>query len=279
MLHRYAHHYQLKSIIMIQKIACAFFICTLLSINVFAQKVKVDYKSNVILVDGKELAKVVKIKDKESFGLTSSFELLSLSGEKLIVAVLANNFSTEEGNADLYYRFSFLPTQQTGIFSLGKLSAEKNFVKLIGESGIVVNNSLDAAKVEEFLARKGKSPKVEITYDLVQRSRMGKALILDQTRQIDQGNVLIGTFENIGQNGATSSYRFKLPSGLVVATVSFTGGNEAQNFTVTTNKDRYTQVVPMKTGYGKVFAASEGMDPNRYAIEFIAHWLIRNDYL
>ncbi|WP_293303123.1 hypothetical protein [Pedobacter sp. UBA4863] len=256
------------------------FLALLLFISsTYAQKVKVDYKSNIISVDGKEIAKVVKIKDKENFGLTSTFELLSLSGEKLIIAVVATDFTSEDGNADFYYRFSFLPTKQTGIFSLGKLSTEKNFVKLIGESGMVVDNMLDEAKVNEFLAKKGKNPKVEISYDLVRRNQMGKALIKDQTKEIDQGNVIIGMFEHIGRTPDMDTYRFKLPSGLVVATASFSGGNEGKNFRVSTNKDRVTRTIPMKTGYGKVFAASEGMDSNRYALEFIAHWLINNGYL
>jgi len=244
----------------------------------YAQKVKVDYKDGIINVDGKDIAKVIKT--KENFGLTSSFELFSLSGEKLMIAVVATDFAPEDGNnADFYYRFSFLPTLQTGIFSLGKLSAEKNFVKLIGESGIVVDNTLDENKINEFLAKKGKNPKIVISYDLVQRSHMGKALIRDQTKEIDQGNVIIGTFENIGHTAVSDSYRFKLPSGLIVATARFSGGNEAKNFTISTNKDAFTQIVAMKTGYGKILAMSEGMDPNRYALEFIAYWLIKNNYL
>lgn len=261
------------------KLLLTAFMLLLLFSGAYAQKVKVAYKSNIIAVDGKDIAKVVKTKNKENFGLTSTFELLSLSGEKLIIAVVATDFTPEDGNADFYYRFSFLPTKQTGIFSLGKLSAEKNFVKLIGESGMVVGNTLDEAKVNEFLAKKGKNPKIEITYDLVQRNRMGKALIKDQTKEIDQGNVIIGTFENIGRTPDMDTYRFKLPSGLVIATASFSGGNEAKNFRVSTNKDRVTQTIPMKTGYGKILAASEGMDPNRYALEFIVHWLIKNGYL
>lgn len=252
------------------------FLC--LSLNLSAQKV--DYKSGIISVDGKDIAKVVKIKDKESFGLTSTFELQSLTGDKLVIAVVATDFMPDDNNTgDMYYQFTFLTTGQTGIFSLGKLSAEKNFVKLVGEGGIVVDGKLDMARVNELLAKKGKNPKVAIVYDLVQRSRMTIVLIKDQTKEIEQGNKIIGTFEHESSIAGTDTYRFKLPTGLVVATAKFTGGNSATNFVVSTNRDAQTQRIPMRTGYGKMDAMSEGVEPNRFALEFIARWLASNNYL
>ncbi|WP_316768713.1 hypothetical protein [Pedobacter frigiditerrae] len=253
----------------------AFLFC---SASSFAQKI--DYKSNIISVDGKEMAKVVKIKDKESFGLTSTFELQSLTGDKLVIAVVATDFVPDGNNTrDMYYQFTFLTTGQTGIFSLGKLSAEKNFVKLVGEGGIVVDGKLDPARVSELMAKKGRNPKVAIVYDLVQRSRMTIVLIKDQTREIDQDNKIIGTFKKESSIAGTDTYRFKLPTGLVVATAKFTGGNSATNFVVSTNRDAQSQRVPMRTGYGKMDAMSEGVEPNRYALEFIARWLASNNYL
>jgi hypothetical protein len=56
---------------------------------------KVDYKSGVLNVDGKDIANITKIKDKGSFGLTSTYELSSIAGVKLIIVALATDYTPD----------------------------------------------------------------------------------------------------------------------------------------------------------------------------------------
>lgn len=241
---------------------------------------KVNYKSGLLQVDGKDIAKIVRIKDKESFGLTSTYELYNLAGEKLIIAAIATNFvPNRNDNSSYYYQFTFLPVDKVGIFSLGKLGAEKSFAKLIGESGIIVNDQIDPKLVAEMLARKSQNPVVAVEYHLVQRDKMGPPFIKEN--QIFQANSLIGLFKDISTRKEFDTYEFRLPDGLVVAQVTFTGGNGAQNCMVSTNKDGMTQraAIPSKGIYGALAVRSEGMDRNEIVLRQIASWLVRNHYL
>ena len=91
-----------------------------------AQKVKGEYKKGSIMVDGKEVATLTKEKDKENLGLTSTFEVFSLTQEKLIIGAYAGEFE-QDPNDDMnqYYRVSFLTVNKVGIFNVAKLGAEK----------------------------------------------------------------------------------------------------------------------------------------------------------
>ncbi|MGZ3766396.1 MAG: hypothetical protein ACXVA2_17135 [Mucilaginibacter sp.] len=147
---------------------------------------KVDYKNNVISVDGKEQAKVNKIKDKGNFGLTSTFEIYSLSGKKLIIAAITTEFNANTNdNMVYYYRLTFLTTDQVGIFNISKLSAEKSLVKLLGGGNIFANDDVDPAKVKELIALKGQTPEVKIDYTLVSRSRIFP-IVLKEDKTIQQ---------------------------------------------------------------------------------------------
>ena len=254
----------------------AIFISLYICSSAFSQKV--DYKSNVISIDGKNIATVTKIKNKENFGLTSSFELNSLAGKKLIIATIATDFEPPRNdNSGLYYRFTFLTSGQVGIFGLSTLGPEKSFAKLIGESGIVVNDELDNAKVNEMIAVKGKNPRVKVVYNLVERNRMMNVRV--KYSQVLQAEVVVGQFKDVSKGGGYDAYEFSLPSGLIVAKVSFTGGNSAKNCTITTFKDEQTQQVRLSGAYGELMVRSEGVDRNTNALEEISRWLVNNSYL
>jgi hypothetical protein len=250
---------------------------TVISSQLLAQKV--EYKNNIITTDGKDVAKVLKIKDKESFGLTSTFELYSLSGTKLAIATIATDFAeARDDNSSFYYRFSFLPTKQVGIFTLGKLGAEKSFARLIGEGGIVVNDELSEEKINELIARKGRNPIASVEYNLVKRNTMFPISI--KQGQIYQGNVLIGDFKDISSKRDFDTYEFSLPSGLVVAKVSFTGGNNAKNCSISTSKDRTTRNESIADAHTtKMVVLSPGEDRNFVVLKRIAGWLVNNKYL
>src|SRR5215203_6958415 len=97
-----------------------------LSVSLYAQKV--DYKGGMIKVDGKDWAKMTV--EKKNFGLTRSFEVFSLSGQKIVIAAPATEFEQDKSdNSILYYRVTFLTASQVGIFKVQSLGQEKSFAK------------------------------------------------------------------------------------------------------------------------------------------------------
>ena len=238
---------------------------------------KVDYKSGLLSVDGKETAKVVKIKDKASFGLTGTYELYSLSGEKLIIATIATDYvPNRNDNSGAYYRFTFLTTNQVGIFSLSSFGPEKSFARLIGENNIMVDDHLDAKMVTEMIALKGSNPEVSVEYHLVQRNMDFPVFVRDGL--VVQGNVTVGKLKDVSTQAESSTYEFSLPEGLVVAKVNFKGGN-AKDFLITTYKDKLTRnyTINIDSQFGAVILTSG--DKNETSLKRAAKWLIKNGYL
>jgi hypothetical protein len=251
-------------------------ICLLVSQSLMAQKVSV--KDETIQVDGNALAKIVKIKDKENFGLTSTYEIYALNGDKLIVAAIATDFAeNSNNNGSYYYRLSFLTNQQQAIFKLSKLGPEKSLATLIGQSGIIVNNQIDPKMFTEFLAKKSVNPPIAMEYKLVERNHLGTPYI--KGKQIYQGLTLIGEFTDISTRPEYDTYEFSTAMGLVVARVNFTGGINAQNFVVTTYKDKATTRIDIPTQGKYSISQQPGVDRNEMALVRIADWLAKNWYL
>lgn len=234
---------------------------------------KTEYKNGMIQVDGKDYAKM-EVK-KQNFGLTKSFEVFSLSGKKIIIAAVASEFESDKSdNTYLFYRLTFLTSNQIGIFKISSLSQEKSFVKLIGTSGILENDTTNDIKVKEFIASKGASPTIAVNYTTVARSRTWPVRIqLD--KNIEQNSTIIGSYKPAGPMNGSDHYDFFLPSGVLIAKVSFTGGDNAQNFELFTAKDNLKRVVliPQKD---KILASAEG---NMLTLQRIAKWLVDNQYL
>ena len=245
-----------------------------ISISVFAQKV--DYKNNIINVDGKAVAKVNV--QKENLGLTKNFTLNSMTGDKLVIAVLSTEFESDPNdNMSMYYRFSFLPTDQVGIFRLPSLSMEKGFANLIGKGQIVEGGTLNADKVKELIATKGVTPRTAVNYTLVSRNKRGP-VELKEDKAIYQGGEKIGFFTPTGRMKEADMYEFFIPGGIMVAKVSFVGENNAQNFEVFTARDKIRNVIsiPQKE---KVAHHTSVVDPNALTLKRITAWLVENNYL
>jgi len=237
---------------------------------------KIDYKNNIISVDGKDLARVNRI--KTNFGLTSNFELFSLSGKKLIIATLATDFVPPNGdNSFFYYRFTFLTASQVAIFPISRLGAEKSFVKLIGAANIISNDDLNSQMVTEFIAYKSMNPTVAADYSLVRRSHI-YPIVLKEDKTIEQEGKLIGRFKDVSSGSDLDSYEFSLPNGLTVVKISFTGGNNAQNFEVFTVKDNQRRIVPIPTR-DRVMLASTPADRNEIALGRILKWMVAKEYM
>ncbi len=236
----------------------------------------VDYKKGLIQVDGKDYAKMdVK---KQNFGLTKSFEVFSMGGEKIIIAVPATEFEQDKSdNTYLFYRVTFLTANQVGIFKVASLGQEKSFAKLIGTSGILKNDKADEGKVKEFIAAKSASPRVAVSYTLVSRNRSWP-IKLQEDKNIEQESKIIGSFKPAGSLNGADLYDFLLPTGVVVAKISFTGGNNAQNFELFTAKDNLKRVVPIPQK-DKILATDGSVDKNLFTLRRITKWLVDNQYL
>lgn len=244
-----------------------------------AQKVKGEYKKGSIMVDGKEVATMTKEKDKENLGLTSTFEVFSLTQEKLIIGAYAGEFE-QDPNDDMnqYYRVSFLTVNQVGIFTVAKLGAEKSFGKLLAKSGIFTADGLDEQKVKEFIAKKGKTPKVAVDYSIVGRNKSWP-LELNEDKTIEQNGNTIGSWKDVTVKGkGVDTYEFYLPSGVKIATVSFTGGNNAQNCQMNTMKDGASRTVGIASKETINFSASS-IDRNQWVLKRILDWMVANEYI
>lgn len=248
----------------------------IVGINVVLYAQKVEYKNNIIAVDGNKIGKVEV--QKQNFGLTKNFNLYSMGGEKLVIAVLSTEFEGDKNdNTTMFYRFTFLPTNQVGIFKLSTLGMEKGFVNLIGKGGIVDGNTLNEGKVTELIASKGVSPRTAVNYTLVSRNKSWP-IELKQDKSIEQGVEKIGFFTSTGNVGGQDSYEFFIPNGVLIAKVSFAGGNNAQNFELFSAKDNVRRVVAIPQKDNVKFSSSV-VDPNSLTLKRITAWLVQNGYL
>lgn len=251
---------------------------TLLSVFIlnlsFSQDI--EYKNGLLKVDGVDIAKI-EVK-KQNFGLTKSFEVFNMAGEKIIIAVIATEFEQDKtDNSSLFYRLTFLTSNQIGIFKLGALSQEKSFAKLIGKSGILINDKTDDTKVREFIAREGVTPRIAVDYTVVNRNKAWPVEV-KKGNNIEQDGKIIGNFVYKGEYNKMDNYEFTLPNGVIIARVSFTGGNNAQNFELFSAKDNLKRIVniPQKEN---IIIADASIDKNQFTIKRIAKWLVENGYL
>jgi hypothetical protein len=236
----------------------------------------VDYKKGMIKVDDADYAKL-EVK-KENFGLTKNFEVYNLAGEKIIVATVATEFESDKNdNSYLFYRLTFLTANQVGIFKVASLGQEKSFAKLIGKSGILVNDKADENRVKLFIAEKGASPSIAIDYTMVARNRSWP-IELKTDKTIEQNSKTIGRFEPRGTINGADYYEYFLPSGVSIAKLSFTGGNNAQNMEIFTAKDNLKRIIPMPQKEVIKFSAS-AIDANHFTLKRITQWLVDNQYL
>lgn len=240
------------------------------------QAQKVEYKKGMIKVDGTDYARLEV--EKKNFGLTKNFEVYNLAGEKIIIATVATEFESDKNdNTYLFYRLTFLTSNQVGIFKVSSLGQEKSFAKLIGASGILINDKTDDQKVKEFIAYKGASPSIAVDYTIVSRDKFWPVR-LQQDKNIEQNGKIIGSFKPLGSYNGMDHYEFNLPSGVKIASVSFAGGNNAQNMELFTAKDNLKRIVPIPQKE-KIIVADISIDKHQFTLKRIAEWLVKNNYL
>lgn len=248
----------------------------LISLVIIANAQEVDYKKGLIKVDGMDYARIEVT--KQNFGLTKAFEVFSISGEKLIIANVATEFEADKSdNSKLFYRLTFLTSNQIGIFKISAFSQEKSFANLIGKSGIIVNDKTDDNKVKEFIAMFGASPTIAVDYTIVSRNKSWP-ISINKDKTIEQNSKIIGSFRSTYSSATNDNYEFVLPSGVLIAKISFTGGNNAQNFELFTAKENIKRMVLIPQ-QEKIIIADASIDKNQFTLKRIAKWLVENNYL
>lgn len=239
---------------------------------------KVEYKDNNISVDGTNIATVYVIKGP--MGLASTYKILSTSGDTLITAAYDDKVEeNKNNNMNYYYKLTFMTTNQSAVFGVSKLGTEKSIAKLIGKGGIIVGGKLDEAKVKAFISKEAdNSVKEKVDYTLVSRKH-DWPIEMQTDKTIKQESKVIGSFKDVTVDGSgMDTYQFILPSGVVVATVSFKDGNNAQKYNIHTMKDNSEHTVT-NTSKEKIMATSTEIDRNQIILKKIVEWLVGNQYL
>lgn len=235
------------------------------------------YKNGILSVDGTETARIVPT--KEFMGLANTFEVFNMEDEKVIVAVWGGEYEQDpNNNMDFYYKIEFVQSGQTGIFTISKLSTEKSLAKLLGTSGIFVDGKIDETGVENLIDKQGKTPKKRVDYTVVKRNT-GWPIELKKDGIIEQDGKVIGTFRDITiKSSGMDTYQFYLPTDVLVATVSFTNGNNSQQCDVRTMKDKQKQTVQIPTNE-TINVVLSSSDRNKPVLERIIKWMVANGYI
>jgi len=244
----------------------------------FAQKT--EYKDGTFTTDGQAVAKMIKSKNAASLGMVNDFEIKNNDGTTLIIAVLADEFPEDpKDNMNYYFKLTFVGLDKTGFFKVSKLGTEKSLGKLLSGAGIFKDGALDQTATFNFIARQGKTPPMKTNdYVLIQRNKSWP-IELKEGKQIEQDGKVIGQWiDNTPSGSNVDQYDFALPSGLKVASVSFTGGNNAQSCEMITLKDGRKQNVGIPSS-DNVKMLMSSIDRNQKSLERIVKWLVQNQYL
>ncbi len=243
------------------------------------QAQKASYKDNQILIDDQPIASIKSMDSKGTMGMVNDFEIYNMKNELMIVAAYASEYpENKDDNMSYYYKLSFVGLDKEGYFKLSKLGTAKSLAKLIGNGGIIKNDSLDNDALFIFIARNGKAaPAAKVEYVLVQRDRSWP-LDFREPGNIEQQSKMIGNYRDVTPNGSNVDYyEISLPSGLMVAKVNFKEGNDSQVCEITTLKDNLKRAVPTPSKERNVKVLMG--DRNLEVVKRIVKWLVDNRYL
>jgi hypothetical protein len=252
-------------------------IFTLQIITIQAQKA--SYKNDQILIDDQPIASIRSMDSKGTMGMVNDFEIYNMQNQLLIVAAYDSEYpENKNDNMSYHYKISFVGLDKVGYFKLSKLGTAKSLAKLIGNGGIIKNDTIDNDALFTFIAKNGKTaPAPKIEYVMVQRDRSWP-LDFREPGTIEQQSKLIGNYRDVTPNGSNVDYyELSLPGGLIVAKVNFKEGNDSQVCEITTMKDNLKRAVPTPSKERNVKVLMG--DRNLEVIKRISKWLVDNRYL
>jgi hypothetical protein len=258
----------MKQIILFSALFC-------LSVSLFGQKVSV--KNGELSIDNKVVALIQAEKNKEMMGLVKDFTVTNPAGELLFIAEYSSEIP-EDPNDNLYYyfKFTFPALEEVAWLPVNKMGAEKSVGNLVGKNGLIRDGAIDADALGKLVAKKGKVPEVKEDYTMATRNRAFPVEIRE-VGKIQQAGELISNYTDKGTIGGSDVYDFYLPSGVLAARVSFSGGNNAPTAVFETMKDKQKRSVNLNVQEKASFVAA--IDRNYLTIKRIANWLVENKYI
>ncbi|MDX1906974.1 MAG: hypothetical protein SF053_08045 [Bacteroidia bacterium] len=237
---------------------------------------KVEYRDGLVSVDKQPVAKIVSTKNPDMMGLVKNFAATNLAGDTLFTAVYSSLIPEDpDDNTVYYFEFRFRGYDTPGFLPVSKLGGEKTLANHIGNFGLVKDQQLDLNAVRALIQKKGKTPPYRLNYTMVTRNRQFPVEIREPGK-ISQAGTLIGLFADLGTQSGVDTYNFQIPAGTLIATATFSGGNQARVVTVKTYRDNITHTVAAS---GESVTLIAGVDRNVLILKQIAQWLVTQNYL
>lgn len=245
--------------------------------SVFAQKVKVKVKNDILLVNDVKTAKIEGTKNKELLGLVKDFTISNMEGKELFTAVYSDLFpESPSDNSSYHFEFNFPSLDKKAYFKISKLGVAKSLGNLIGKNHLIKNGEVNPKALETLIAKKGKTPPIVVTYEMADRPR-NFPVELREKGSLSQASTVFCTYRDLGTARGMDIYEFYAPDGTLALTVSFADGNNAQLFIVKTLRDNKENKVSLPTKEKVKFVAA--IDRNYLALKRIGKWIVDNKYL
>lgn len=245
--------------------------------SVFAQKIKVKVKNDILIVNDVKTAKIEGERNKELLGLVKDFTISNMDGKELFTAVYSDLFPETPGdNSSYHFEFNFLELDQKAYFKISKLGVAKSLGNLIGKGQLIKDGKVDAKALKALIAKKGKTPPIVVTYEMADRPR-NFPVELREKGSLEQASTVFCTYRDLGTIRGMDVYEFYAPDGTLALTVSFADGNNAQLFIVKTLRDGKENKVSLPTKEKVKFVAA--IDRNYLALKRIAKWIVDKNYL
>ncbi len=233
------------------------------------------FKDNTLTWNNQELARL-RITDQESE--LPGFELIKADGSLLLTATPSNRIPTgDEPPGETIYAFQFQGVAEPVYLALNPSTAQEDLGKLMTSMDLINEEGIDPLGVHHLRKKHGLVAPETTAPALVSRDRSGP-LTLRRTGDIFQADQLIGRVRVLENAvGGLEHYAIDLPGGQRVATIAFSGGDGALEFTVETAADNFWHPVRRENA---VSGKSEpGADPNAGALLRILPWLVQKGYL
>jgi hypothetical protein len=183
----------------------------------------------------------------------------------------------EPGSDRTVYTCQFQGISEPVYLALGQTAVPQELSQLLTDMHLINDGGIDAQGVHHLRKKHGIVAQENGALRLVDRDKT-TALTLRKTGDIYQTNQLIGRVKSLGMSvGGLEQYLVELPDGQRVATIAFSGGDGALEFTVETAADNLWH--PVRREQGAAAQSEAGADPYAAALLRILPWLVRKGYL
>jgi len=239
----------------------------------FAQQPEVQGPG--LVWNGQEVARWKKTEqDTELPG----FELVKRDGSIVLSAYPSHQVRLQEPGTDrTVYACQFQGISEPVYLALGQNAIQEELSQLLTNMGLIHDGGIDAQGVHHLRKKHGIVARETGTPRLVDRDKTS-ALTLRKSGDIYQSNQLIGRVKSLGPSvGRLDQYQVELPDGQRVATIAFSGGDGALEFTVETAADHFWH--PVRRELAAPGKSEPGADPYAAALLRILPWLVQRGYL